>query len=83
MTTNTRKYHGIRKACSETSFASPYGANVQIAYSSDDDRVLTHYNVSCNNWAEWSDGITPVCTARHPMTMAEIREAIDRALLTR
>ena len=80
MTTTTRKYHGIRKACSETSFASPYGMYVQIAYNPDEDRILTALHTSINSWTVWDDGIIHVCNACHPMTMAEIREAIDRAL---
>lgn len=78
--TTTLKLHGIRKACSETSFASPYGMYVQIAYDPSEDRVLTSLQASSNSWIEWTDGIIPVCNAHQHMTMAEIREAVERAL---
>lgn len=80
MTTTTRKYRGIRKASSETSCASPYGMYVQIAYDPAEDRILTSTHVSVNAWTVWTDGIVPVCNAHQPMTMAEIRAAVVRAL---
>ena len=63
-----------------SSFASPYGMCLEIAYDPNEDRVLTELHVDSNSQVIWVDGIITVCFARHPMTMAEIREAIDRAL---
>lgn len=78
--TTTRKYHGIRNACSETSFASPYGMYVQIAYDPSEDRVLSNLHVSSNSWTVWAEGVIHVCNAHCRMTMSEIREAVERAL---
>lgn len=83
MTTTTRKYHGIRKACSESRSCRPYGMCLEIAYVPAEDRVLTELHVNSNSQVIWIDGVITVCFAHRPMTMAEIREAIDRALSAR
>lgn len=77
------KLHGLKKAAGVTRNSSyRHGGRVQISLDMESGEIYTDYHVG-ENWSRYRDsGIVTVCFVYHPMTMAEIENAIDEAILT-
>ena len=72
------KIKGIKKASGATCKWSG-GPYYQIVFNIKTKEVLALFHCSENEWSEHNDYITVARTDRH-MTMAEIREATEKAI---
>ena len=80
--THGHKMNGLRRASSETINWNPrFGGHTQISYDMSTGDILTNDHIG-QSWSEYHDpDIIPVChTSRH-MTMQQIADAIDDAIV--
>ena len=76
------KLIGLKKAAGVTRHVSYLrGGRVQISIDLCTGRIYTEYHVG-ESWSRYHDSsIVTVCFAYGPMTMVEIEEAVDRAVI--
>lgn len=72
------KMIGLKAAAGETKGISYYtGEYVQISYDLDEGRVYADWHLTVNDYCRYHDPrIITACSAREPMTMQAIAEAI-------
>lgn len=75
------KMNGLKAAAGETKALCPYGTlHIQISFDRATGDIITDWHTA-GSWSEYHDtDIINVGTAKTPMTMQEIADAIKRRL---